>query len=212
MERAGDRNTGQGVRVTAYLGLGSSYSYLAATQLPGLEARSGVGFDWQPINSVALIRRVHGSGGPFDGPRLRGSYDPAYRERDARRWATHYGVPYHEPQIADLPPDAMALACWAAPDPAARAAMMTDLYGAIFAKGRVMDLDRLAGIAADHGVSDATFREALQGGGAHDRHEAALDAALAAGVFGVPTFVVGDALFWGNDRLALLEDHLRQIR
>ena len=36
------------------------------------------------------------------------------------------------------------------------------------------------------------------------------DAALAAGVFGVPTLQVGDALFWGNDAhalaLAALED------
>ena len=35
-----------------------------------------------------------------------------------------------------------------------------------------------------------------------------LDEAVAKGVFGVPTFVLGDRLFWGNDRLILLEHAL----
>ena len=29
--------------------------------------------------------------------------------------------------------------------------------------------------------------------------------------FGVPTFVVGDEVFWGNDRLPLLRHHLRKL-
>lgn len=33
--------------------------------------------------------------------------------------------------------------------------------------------------------------------------------ALAAGVFGVPSFVIDGALFWGNDRLVLLRQQLR---
>lgn len=31
------------------------------------------------------------------------------------------------------------------------------------------------------------------------------------GVFGSPTFVVGDALFFGNDRLGFLEERLRGL-
>ena len=29
------------------------------------------------------------------------------------------------------------------------------------------------------------------------------------GVFGVPSFIVGEELFWGNDRLDMVEDYLR---
>jgi len=32
------------------------------------------------------------------------------------------------------------------------------------------------------------------------------------GVFGVPTFVVGDQIFWGNDRIDCLKDHLHDLR
>ncbi|MBV1920349.1 MAG: DsbA family protein [Pseudomonadales bacterium] len=34
----------------------------------------------------------------------------------------------------------------------------------------------------------------------------------AIGLFGVPTFVVGDQLFWGNDRLELLRHHLNETK
>lgn len=34
------------------------------------------------------------------------------------------------------------------------------------------------------------------------------DAALVAGVFGVPTLALGDELYWGNDATAMIEDRL----
>ena len=33
--------------------------------------------------------------------------------------------------------------------------------------------------------------------------------AVKRGAFGAPTFFVGDKMFWGNDRLPLLEAHLK---
>jgi len=41
--------------------------------------------------------------------------------------------------------------------------------------------------------------------------DANVDAALAAGVFGAPFYVVGDERFWGQDRLAHLDAHLGEI-
>ncbi len=32
------------------------------------------------------------------------------------------------------------------------------------------------------------------------------------GVIGVPTFIVGDEIFWGSDRIDYLLDHLRALR
>jgi 2-hydroxychromene-2-carboxylate isomerase len=32
------------------------------------------------------------------------------------------------------------------------------------------------------------------------------------GVIGVPTFVVNDQVFWGNDRLDFVEDYLAELR
>ena len=35
--------------------------------------------------------------------------------------------------------------------------------------------------------------------------------ALSLGVIGVPSFVVGDQIFWGNDRVDFLEDYLMEL-
>jgi 2-hydroxychromene-2-carboxylate isomerase len=32
------------------------------------------------------------------------------------------------------------------------------------------------------------------------------------GVIGVPSFVVGEEIFWGSDRIEYLDDHLRELR
>jgi 2-hydroxychromene-2-carboxylate isomerase len=32
------------------------------------------------------------------------------------------------------------------------------------------------------------------------------------GVIGVPTFIVNDQLFWGNDRIDFLEEYLMELR
>jgi len=36
------------------------------------------------------------------------------------------------------------------------------------------------------------------------------DRGLARGVFGVPSLVVGDEIFWGKDRMEFVEDELRR--
>src|SRR5579871_5243329 len=44
------------------------------------------------------------------------------------------------------------------------------------------------------------------------RFEAETDAASARGAFGVPTFFIGDEMWWGNDRLDFVERYLNQRR
>ncbi len=41
-----------------------------------------------------------------------------------------------------------------------------------------------------------------------DQLRATSDEAIARGAFGAPSLFVGEVLFWGNDRLPLLEKHL----
>ena len=75
------------MRVDAYLGLGSRYSYLAATQLDQLAEACDAEVTWIPVDSVDLIERAQGNGSPFERPHREGPYTPAFRDLDARRWA-----------------------------------------------------------------------------------------------------------------------------
>ena len=187
------------MRCVAILGLGSRYSYLAATQLPVLEAEFGVTFDWWPIHSPDLIRRGHGGVSPFAAPERFGQYDPAYRDADARRWAAHYGVAYAPPPPELLELRSMAETCWSFTDGSTRRRVAEAFFNAMFVRGEVPDAAFLSLLKAEMGASERDGATA---------HAEAIEAALAAGAFGVPTFLIGDDLFWGNDRLVLVRDAL----
>jgi 2-hydroxychromene-2-carboxylate isomerase len=44
-----------------------------------------------------------------------------------------------------------------------------------------------------------------------DRLDQNTDRALERGVFGTPTFFVGREMFWGNDRIDIVEEALRKL-
>lgn len=197
------------VTVDFYLGLGSRYSYLAATQIARIEAAHRCRFRWKPIASGALMDR-RGSN-PFRAAPVSGQYDCSYREYDAKCWAACYGVPFREPAGLPADPAIMALACLAAREQGALAAYGQRLFRMIFAEGVAIGESDLHQAARELGLDAAAFAEALAAAGTKRRHEALLDEARARGAFGVPTFFLGERMFWGNDRLTLLEAALRGV-
>lgn len=82
--------------VDFYYSIGNRYSYLASSQIDASQKETGCHVEWYPINSARLMAQREMS--PFQGKPVSGRYEWAYRERDARRWARLYGVPYVEPR------------------------------------------------------------------------------------------------------------------
>ena len=76
------------------------------------------------------------------------------------------------------------------------------VYRITFAEGRQTgDLDAMLEAAREAGVDPDTVRDGVDDPEIKDRVRAATDAARERGVTGVPTVVIGDQLFWGDDRL-----------
>ena len=193
--------------VDFYLGLGSRYSYLAASQIERLESQYGCRFVWKPIASGALIDRRGDN--PFRAKTGTGQYDWAYREYDAKAWAAHYGIPFHEPAPFKVAAELPALACLAAERQGALAPCCRRLFDLIFVEGVLLDGAAIASLPRHLRLDEARFRRDLESAETRARHEALLDEAEARGAFGVPTFFLDGRLFWGNDRLPLLEAALR---
>jgi 2-hydroxychromene-2-carboxylate isomerase len=189
--------------VDFYLGLGSRYSYLAASQVDRIEKAHGCRFVWKPIASGALMDRRGGN--PFRGEPLSGQYDWGYREYDAKCWADYYSIPFREPVGFRVDPDRLALACLAADGQGGLVPCCRLLQQLIFVDGVAIDDAVIAGLAGRLGLDEAAFRRDLAASTTRVRHDALLDEAQARGAFGVPTFFVGKQMFWGNDRLVLLE-------
>ena len=59
------------------------------------------------------------------------------------------------------------------------------------------------------GLNVSRFEADLDSSGLAKEHERRIAEVEARGVFGVPTFLYRDRLYWGNDRLVLLEATLK---
>ncbi len=189
--------------VDFYYGLGSRYSYLASTQIERIAAATGCRFDWHPVASGALMRLRGGR--PFSGEPISGQYEWPYRRHDAEAWAAYYGVPYREPVDFLVDPDYLAVAAMAAKQLGAVEAYSRRLLQAVFVEGRAIAEDDLAALATEAGLDAAAFRAQLADPATTERYQAELRRARQRGAFGVPTFFLGEQMFWGNDRLVLLE-------
>jgi 2-hydroxychromene-2-carboxylate isomerase len=193
--------------VVFYYGLGSHYSYLASTQIACLETDTGCRVRWRPLYSGDLFAAHNRN--PFAGPPPSGQYDRAYRRADAEAWADYYGVPYREPEDVRFSPRRLALAATAAARLGAVEAFSRRLFEVLLAAGTSpLDDTACVLIAGEAGLDAATFRAALADPATEAALAGTLADALAAGVFGVPSFVALGRLFWGNDRLPLLRHML----
>jgi 2-hydroxychromene-2-carboxylate isomerase len=189
----------------------SRYSYLAASQMPALEADTGCRVDWRPVHGPD-IRRLRGHD-PFAGVPVSGQYDWTYRRIDAQRWADCYGIPYREPPTHDFDFRLLARAATVGRALGAAAVYGWRLTAAVYA-GDVWPPDEALcrRIAVDVGLPEAAFGELLGSEETERLLAAAAAEAHRRGAFGVPTFFLGDDLFWGNDRIGILRHVLAQRR
>jgi 2-hydroxychromene-2-carboxylate isomerase len=185
---------------------GSRYCYLAGSQLPGISARTGCRFEWRPVRG-AEIRRLRGRD-PFQGQAVSGQYDWAYRRRDAEMWARYYGIPFREPPSHEFDFDLLSRAA------AAGTRLGSDSYGWALCKmvygSDTWPFDREAcvALAEGQGLARKQFEPALESSAAEDLLGQNARDAHARGAFGVPTFFLAGVMYWGNDRLVLLEHSL----
>ena len=191
------------VTVDFYLGLGSRYSYLAASQVERIERAHGCRFAWKPI-AGGMLMDLRG-GNPFRGAPASGQYDWGYREYDAKCWASYYGIAFREPVAFRVDPDVLALACLAADRQGALTPCCRLLQQSIFVEGVAIDDAALSVLPSRLGLDAKAFQRDLKAPETRARHESLVDEAAVRGAFGVPTFFLGERMFWGNDRLVLLE-------
>lgn len=172
----------------------SPYAYLAWTQIHALAERHEVVVEPVPVLFAAMLD-AHGTKGPAETPARRN-----YLVRDVARIAHRFGVPLAPPPAHPFNPLLALRVTYLAAEPRA---LIDDLYRATWATGEgVADPEVVARLARAHGVDSAaapTMKERV-------RTETA--AAIARGIFGVPSMIVDDQLFWGCDSLPHLEHYL----
>ena len=171
----------------------STYSYPAVQRIEALADGPGVGVEWKPFLLGPVFKNQGWNDSPFNLYPAKGRY----MWRDLERLCAKYGLPFRRPSV--FPRSSLLaarVACTAAAEP-----WCGDFVRAVFHANFADDRD----IASVETVT-AIRRpgRALVEAAAAPETKARLRAAeraIALGIFGAPTAVVGDELFWGNDRL-----------
>ncbi len=198
------------MNLTYFFSTGSRYSYLSMARIPSLEVRYGVKFDWVPVNGKR-IRALLGRD-PFAGPPQSGQYDWGYRERDAKAWAKLYGVVFNEPRDVEFDVECLLRGVIAAGRQGDVRSFAWALAQCVFADGAwPLDQTVVDGVAAAHDLDMARFADDCADPQTQLELERNCAAAVERGAFGTPTFFVDEELYWGNDRLPLVERRLQEM-
>jgi 2-hydroxychromene-2-carboxylate isomerase len=181
-------------RPILYFDLGSPYAHLALARAPavlGEEPRP------QPVLLGAIFARRG-----FGSWAATGAREGRIAELEAR--AARYGVPLRWPAV--WPADglkAMRAATWAKRE-GRGAAFARAAFAAQFAAGAdIADVAVLAECAREAGLDAGELPEALRDGAVKQELREATEAAWSAGVRGVPSVQIGEAIFFGDDQLEL---------
>jgi 2-hydroxychromene-2-carboxylate isomerase len=187
------------VTLDFYFDVVCPYAYLASVRVEALARRCGAALRLRPVLLGGLLRTV---GAPDDPNQGASAAKRRIQAEDRQRSAALHGVPLHEPpQHPRRTVDAMRLVL-AAPDGPVRTALVHALMAAYWVRGDdVADRRVLAELAVAHGLPADAFAMP----GVREGLREATAAAAAAGVFGVPSFGVDGRVWWGQDRMALVE-------
>jgi 2-hydroxychromene-2-carboxylate isomerase len=187
----------------------SPFAYLASTQVEALARRTGAELVYRPFLLGGLFKAI----GTPDVPLFA---MPAAKRRhslaDMARWADHYGVPLRFPgrfPMNTVKPLRMVLEL---PE-GERAALIHAIFRAFWAEDRdISDDATLAAIATAAGLDGSVLVANAKTDAAKACLKAATDEAVQAGLCGAPSFLVEGELFWGQDRLMLVEKALEGAR
>lgn len=185
--------------------LKSPFAYLVMDDLEALEQRYNVQFRW--IHYTLHIPEFLGAVETRSENEWR---KVKYAYMDARRLANRKGLTVLGPQkIFDSRPAGIGLTYAEGQGLLHQYARRT--FERFFHRDLELgDPEAVKGVLAEVGADTAGFDAWYAGEGA-ERHERERALAIEMGVFGVPTFAIDGELFWGGDRLWMVEEKLQQI-
>jgi 2-hydroxychromene-2-carboxylate isomerase len=196
------------MHIDYYVSLNSPWTHLGAARIEAMAMAAGATMRIYPVDFGAIFAESGGLPLPKRSPQRQ-----AYRLQELARWRDHLNIPIHtQPNffpsseqlssgcviglretVGDQPAIKLAhrvlKAVWQDEknpgDPATLAALITEIG---------LDADQVLKLG-----SDPQWAE---------RRIADTRAALDRNVFGAPSYVIGDDIFWGQDRLAFVERRL----
>ena len=192
----------------------SPWTYLAFRNLLPLAARLNVAISWRPVLVGGIFNAVNP--GVYAAREDWNSAKNRYILKDVQDCARDIGLVVHfPPQIFPVNSVKAMRAClWIAQNPLAQpklVAFIEAVFAAYFTGNEDISKDDvLAQICTRAGIDASACLTGMSLQPIKDQLKANTDEAMQRGAFGSPTFFVGDDMYFGNDRLPLVEAAVRR--
>jgi 2-hydroxychromene-2-carboxylate isomerase len=194
----------------------SPWTYIAFRNIQPLAAELKANISWRPVlvggifNSVN--KGIYAAREDLNSPKNR------YLLKDVRDCSREAGLQIvFPPRVFPVNSvKAMRGCLWIAQDAAAKASFLPFVeatFAAYFSREEDISQDSvLTGVCSQTGIESAAFFEGIARPDIKDQLKANTDEAIQRGAFGSPTFFVGDDMYFGSDRLALVRSALLRAR
>jgi 2-hydroxychromene-2-carboxylate isomerase len=183
---------------------GGPNSYLAWKMLPDLLERTGATLVYRPISLGGLFKQTGNR-----APMVRYADSPAklaYEQLEFRRFIAAHAIPFAMNPAFPMNTLTLMRAAVASEEEGSLDQFVPATMTAMWERGCDLgDPVVIASVLDEAGLDGQTLITRAGEQSIKDGLVARTDTAVARGAFGVPTFFVGDEMFWGKERLAQVE-------
>ena len=188
-----------------FFDVSSPWTYLAFHRIEAFADNVGAEIVWKPFLLGGVFNKVNPSVYLRRDNPIPAKDD--YYKKDMADWARYEGVKLISPSVFPLNSVRAMRGCFFAIDQGKLPAYARGCFEAYWRDDQDISKPELLGpVAAAAGLDEAAFQEALNDAAIKQRLFDGTDEAIERGVFGSPTFFVdGDDMYFGNDRLELIQ-------
>ena len=186
------------MKIEVWFEFASTYSYLTVSRVEELTQKAGVEVEWKPFLLGPIFRSKGWETSPFVLDPVKGDY----MWRDMERRAERLSIPFFRPPVFPAHSLLAARVMTAAHGEPWCSGFARDVFRAQFASGEdISDEAVLLRILSAHVGDPGHWMALAQSDRVKSELRANTEQAAEIGVFGAPSFRVGNELFWGDDRL-----------
>ncbi|MEL6365241.1 MAG: 2-hydroxychromene-2-carboxylate isomerase [Pseudomonadota bacterium] len=186
-----------------FFDFGSPATYLAFTQAEPLAKRLGAEIIYKPMLLGGVFKATGNQSPVMIAPK------GAWMTKDLQRWAAFYKVAFRFPERFPINTLPLMRGAVAYRDTEKFEPYLHAMFRTMWVEGVPLDTPEAIGTALTAaGIDPAEFQARIEDESVKDELKRLTGEAVERGVFGAPTFFVGDEMFFGQDRLHFVGEAL----
>ena len=189
-----------------YLDCSSPWTYLSFRGILELKKKKDLEIIWKPILVGGIFNSINPS--VYENRKNPVKEKLQYSQKDLQDWARLRKIQINWPTIFPVNSVKAMRGAFYFIDNGNIETYLEDVFHAYWNEGKdISDIDVLTEIALSNAANEAEFLEFISTQGIKDRLIANTQELMDRGGFGSPTFFLGDDdMYFGNDRIQLIED------